>query len=94
MSIKTRLSLLISSLVRLHGVLADVTSAATAEGATPILGGVATTEGGVAASTSTSILDPAITTAPVGDLSTVTIDGSPGYSIAANCVKKLPVRRI
>jgi hypothetical protein len=79
-----RLSLLFSSLLTLHGVLADVT---IAPGAT--LGGtVATTEAGVAASTSTSILDPAITTAPVGDLSTVTIDGSPGYQVAGNCVKE------
>jgi hypothetical protein len=84
-----RLSLLISSLLTLHGVLADVTSAETAPGATLNLGGsVATTEPGVAASTSTSILDPAITTAPVGDLSTVTIDGSPGYQVAGNCVKE------
>lgn len=83
-----RLSLLISSLLTLHDVLADVTSAATTQGATLNLGGtIATTEAGVAASTSTSIVDPAITTAPVGDLSTVTIDGSPGYQVAANCVK-------
>jgi hypothetical protein len=85
-----RLSLLISSLPTLNGVLADVTSAATAHGvgATLNLGGtIATTEAGVAASTSTSILDPVITTAPAGDLSTVTIDGLPGYQVAANCVK-------
>jgi hypothetical protein len=89
-----RLFLLISSLLTLDGVLADVTSAfisaATANGvgATLNLGGtIATTEAGVAASTSTSIVDPAITTAPAGDLSTVTIDGLPGYQVAANCVK-------
>jgi hypothetical protein len=94
MSITMRLFLLISSLLTLDGVLADVTSAfisaATANGvgATLNLGGtIATTEAGVAASTSTSIVDPAITTAPAGDLSTVTIDGSPGYQVAANCVK-------
>jgi hypothetical protein len=78
-----RLSLLVSSLLTLHSVLADVTSATLNLGGT-----VATTEPGVAASTSTSILDPAITTAPVGDLSTVTIDGSPGYQVAGNCVKE------
>jgi hypothetical protein len=90
------LSILISTLITLHGVLAseaDV-SFATAVGGKPAtlnLGGGATSSSngevtetaiGVASSTATGNGEAVITTAPAGDLATVSIGAAPGYQVS------------
>jgi hypothetical protein len=96
------LSILTSILITLHGVLAleDAVSIATSvaggEPATLNLGGGITSSSNgeatetaivAASSTTTGNGEAVITTAPAGDLSTVSIDAAPGYQIAGSCVK-------